>query len=669
MTPAATPDPPWQTLYAAAERAVVHELWVEAEELLSQVLQLLPDHASAHHLLGKVLEQQDELEGALAAQQRSCALDPTLGWNWFAAGELLLELERPAAAAEAFDQALAALPAEGWIRHQATEARLALHCGGERLSAGLGPLTYRHWIAQHEPRLPSTLAPPTQPFWLLEPLANGESHWRALHSAAPLQPRPAPLGQSPWPADGWLVLLGADTQLRPGALQAIESWMAGGLPEQRPAQALAGLNPRTPQPLPQPDLLYADEDQLDGAGQRCEPWFKPGWVEESFWSSPWLEALSVWRLSWLRHQQLPLPPADQEGRWRWQLSALERRPQIQHVPLVLAHRRGSPQPASQPMAEALAEHLRRQGEAPAAVQPHRHLPGCFQLSWSLPAQWSCSVIIPTRDRPDLLAQCLESLWQSTARPRANGLELELLVVDNGSVEAATQALLQHWQQQLGKRFRVLRDDGPFNWSRLNNQAAAAAKGELLLLLNNDIEARQPGWLEAMAAQALRPHVGAVGAVLLYPDGSIQHGGVVVGMHSGADHAYRNLELEHGVHRGRSRLLTGWGAVTGACLMLRRELLERLGGLDEGLPVEFNDVDLCLRLGQLGYRQMIPPEAVLVHHESQSRDAQESATAQEALKRVQQRWGLRLAHAGPWWPAQSERNCGDGRPVGLEGLPD
>jgi tetratricopeptide (TPR) repeat protein len=127
MTPAATPEPPWQKLYAAAEQAVASELWDAAEELLRQVLQLAPEHASA-----------------LAAQQRSCTLDPALGWNWFAAGELLLELERPSVDAEAFDQALASLAAEGWMRHQVTEARLAQQCGGERLREGLGPLAYRH---------------------------------------------------------------------------------------------------------------------------------------------------------------------------------------------------------------------------------------------------------------------------------------------------------------------------------------------------------------------------------------------------------------------------------------------------------------------------------------------------------------------------------------------
>ncbi len=652
---------PWQKLYQAAELAIEQERWLAAEPLLRHCLQQCPEHAAAHHLLGKVHRQQKRLHTALELQQRSCALDPALGWNWFACGELLLEQKRPAEAAQAFEQALAALPAEGWIRDQIIAARFAARCNSEALADGLGPASYRYWIEHHEPRLPAPTALPTQPWWLLAARSDGEPRWRALHSSLPLQPGPAPLGPSPWPSDGWLVLLGPGAQLRPGALQAVESWLAGGLLEQRAAQLVSQLSALTAPELVQPDLIYADEDRLDAQGQRCDPWFKPGWVEESFWSSPWLISHSFWRLSWLRDQQLPLPPADAAGRWAWLLAALERRPRIRHAPLVLVHAG----PAAQLDPAELQQHLQRQGEAIQAVQPHPQLHGCFQLQWALPKAWSCSVIIPTRDRADLLEQCLASLWRTTAPARAQGLELEILVVDNGSVEPATAALLQQWQPRL----QVLRSDEAFNWSRLNNQAAARARGDLLLLLNNDIAALKPGWLEAMAAQALRPAVGAVGALLLYPDGTIQHGGVVVGMHSGADHAYRNLQPDHRVHRGRSQLLTGWGAVTGACLMLRRELLERIGGLDEGLPVEFNDVDLCIRLGQLGYRQVIPPEAVLVHHESQSRDAKASVTALQALRRVQQRWGLRFGQAGPWWPAQSERNCANGRPEGLQVLPD
>ena len=136
------------------------------------------------------------------------------------------------------------------------------------------------------------------------------------------------------------------------------------------------------------------------------------------------------------------------------------------------------------------------------------------------------------------------------------------------------------------------------------------------------------------------------------------------MHNASDHAYRDLQPDHLVHRGRSQLLTTWGAVTGACLMLRRELFHRLGGLDEGLPVEYNDVDLCLRLGQLGYRQVISPGAVLTHHECQTRSSKSSSADLQALFRVKQRWGLRFSQVGPWWPTQSDICCPKGRPIGL-----
>ena len=182
----------------------------------------------------------------------------------------------------------------------------------------------------------------------------------------------------------------------------------------------------------------------------------------------------------------------------------------------------------------------------------------FSLQWLLPKAWSCSVIIPTRDRAGLLKQCLESLWRTTAPARANGLVLEILVVDNGSKEPETAALLKEWQACI----KVLRSDEVFNWSKLNNLAASRACGDLLLFLNNDIEALRPGWLEEMASQALRPAVGAVGALLLYSDGRIQHGGVVVGMHNASDHAYRDLQPDHLVHRGRSQLLTTWGCDRG-----------------------------------------------------------------------------------------------------------
>lgn len=478
--------------------------------------------------------------------------------------------------------------------------------------------------------------------WLIKPFGSCNFQWHTLEIRH-------------WPMDGWLVLLGDGAQLRPGALQGLERWLIDIQQVQHVCHRETSLSLPANQPLLLPDLLYSDEDCLDAYGQRCDPWLKPGWVEESFWSSPWLMNLSVWRMSWLRDRQLPLPPTDLKGRWSWLLRAVELHPRISHIPLVLVHGQ-----SLQLEPEPLKQSLIRQGEAIREIRVHPELRGCFSLEWQLPKQWSCSIIIPTRDRADLLERCLETVWDTTASARAEGCELEILVVDNGSCEPETRELLKLWRQ----RIHVLRNDDSFNWSRLNNQAVAIAKGELLLLLNNDIEASGEGWFEAMAAQAMRPRVGAVGALLLYPDGTIQHGGVVVGLSHAVGHAYRNLHLNHAVHRGRSRLLTGWGAVTGACLMVRKELLVRLGGLDEGLPVEFNDVDLCLRLIQLGYHCVMPPEAVLMHYECQSRNPKNCQTALPGLNRVRQRWHGQFEHKDSWWPAQSEIRFEDGRPVGL-----
>jgi GT2 family glycosyltransferase len=310
--------------------------------------------------------------------------------------------------------------------------------------------------------------------------------------------------------------------------------------------------------------------------------------------------------------------------------------------------------------------LQEQGEHVQLVTPHPQQPGCFLLEWALPAAQRCRVVIPTRDRSDLLEACLQSLWRTRGLGRL-ALELEIMVVDNGSEELSTQELFQRWRLKLGERFVVLRDPRRFNWSALNNAAALGAESELLLFLNNDIEALEPGWLDVLAAQALRPAVGCVGAVLLYPDRSIQHAGVVVGMHGGADHAYSRLSYPCRAHRGRAQLLTTWGAVTGACMMVKRSLFEKVGGFDEAFPVEFNDVDFCLRLAQLGYRHVVVPEAVLLHHESQSRDARASTTAADALTRLQVLWNARLKHPSPWWPPACAPNFPDGRPIGLEPL--
>ena len=565
----------------------------------------------------------------------------------YAEASVLLEQQRWAEALPLLEAAIQAFPEVPQLRVAAGQCRQRLELGTTLLSeGGLNQARYQRWKAFSEERMVDPLLPLRQNWWELAQAQDGAPCWKPLHGGVPQR-------AEGWPQLGWLVVRHPGCELRQGALQFVEAWL-GELED----------------PLHDPQLIYGDEDRIDAEGNRCDPWFKPGFTPESFWSSPWLEGLSLWRLSWLRTQELPLPPLDPEERWPWLLEALARTPRIEALPHVLSHWQPG-QPSLDRLqqrwrAAQLAAALQQHGEAVQQVKPHPNQPGCFQLQWALPAAQRCRVIIPTRDRADLLEACLQSLWRTRGLGE-RALELEIVVVDNGSEEQATQELFQRWRLQLGERFAVRRDPRRFNWSALNNAAAQDADTDLLLFLNNDIQALEPGWLEALAAQALRPAVGCAGAVLLYPDRSIQHAGVVVGMHGGADHGYARLPYPCPVHRGRAQLLTSWGAVTGACLMVRRALFEQAGGFDEAFPVEFNDIDVCLRLAQLGFRHVVVPEAVLLHHESQSRDAKASATAAEALTRLQLHWNAQLKTPGPWWPGACAPNFPDGRPLGLEPL--
>ena len=590
------------------------ERWEAAEAALWQCLALAPDHGGALHLLGSLRERQGRLAEAIRLQRESVRCHPTLGWNSFALAELLETQADWGEAAAAMATASQFLPREPWIalRQRRLEGLAAL--GGERLRDGLGAATYRYWCRELEPPLP----------------------------------QPDPPGSLP----GWHLQLGPGTILRPGALAFVAAELA--------CMAAAG------EPLP--DGLYADEDRITATGERHNPWFKPAWQPEAFWSTPWLDTLCLWRVEWLQHSGLPLPPQGFKDRFAWQLQALERRPRLLALPRILAHLREADRPAP-PLerAELLHRHLLRLGERVTAVRPRgpAAAPG-FHITWALPPTPALvSVIVPTRDRPDLLAACLDGLRRS----RDPRLSMELWVVDNGSRLQATADLQRHWLERPGLRASWLPADGPFNWSLLNNHAARYARGDLLLFLNNDVRPCAPAgaWLVALAAQALRPAVGSAGSLLLTPEGRLQHAGILPGMGvDGCAHPYRDLPPRHGVHRGRSSFLTAWPALTGACLMVRRSLFLSVGGFDPALPVEGNDVEFCLRLAGLGLRHVLTPQAVLLHAEGSTRHRRgdDPTTRLEGLRRLRQQWPRAMAQPGPPWPAACSGLHTDGRPLEL-----
>jgi GT2 family glycosyltransferase len=234
----------------------------------------------------------------------------------------------------------------------------------------------------------------------------------------------------------------------------------------------------------------------------------------------------------------------------------------------------------------------------------------------VPQPWpSVSVIVPTRDRAKLLADCLRGLRERTDYP-----SFDVVIVDNGTAEPDALALLRDIETVPG--FRVLRCPGPFNYSTLCNQGADASQGEVLVLLNNDIVMQDRDWLRPLVRWAVRPEVGAVGAKLLFPRGGIEHAGVVLGLSGLAMHPYRGLPRDHPGYLDRLRVPHEVSAVTAACLAVQRSKFEAIGGLDAvHLPVELNDTDLCLRLAERGWVTIWTPESLLEHVQSASRGRQ------------------------------------------------
>jgi GT2 family glycosyltransferase len=227
-----------------------------------------------------------------------------------------------------------------------------------------------------------------------------------------------------------------------------------------------------------------------------------------------------------------------------------------------------------------------------------------------PVHGRVSIIIPFRDRYELLRNCLRSLRSSTYR------RFEIILVDNGSSEPRLQRYLKHLSTR--RRIRVVDCPGPFNHARLCNEGARCAAGEHLLFLNNDIEVLAPDWLERLLRVAHHPEVGIVGATLVFPDGTLQHTGIFRHPDGRWVHIYRGKSQEYPGRHGELRHIRTVPAVTAACLLMRRKLFTEVGGFDEKFPLDLSDVDLCQRVQQRGLLVVVSPHARLLHFESLSR---------------------------------------------------
>ncbi len=379
---------------------------------------------------------------------------------------------------------------------------------------------------------------------------------------------------------------------------------------------------------PETDLLYTDEDLIDWQGVRSAPRFKTGWDPDLMLAMDGVGSLAVWRretllaLGGLRDGFGRAAEYDLALRAMATLSP-ER---IRHLPAVLCHRPAEAAPnLHKRMFGDDAGHARRAvqevlGEA-ARIVPAPLWPQANRVIWRLPVTPPLvSIIIPTRDRAALLVPCAWSVLR-----RTDYSALELIIVDNDSTEELTAQALRDLAAD--PRVRVLRHPGTFNFAAINNAAVAEAKGEIVVLLNNDVEVIDPGWLGELVGHALRPDVGAVGPKLLYGDGSLQHAGIVFGPGIAATHMLRLASRSDPGYDGQVAVTRSMLAVTGACLALRRAVFAEAGGFNAAhFAIAFNDLDLCLRLGELGYRVVFTPFAELFHLESQSRGRPETPAA-------------------------------------------
>ena len=377
-------------------------------------------------------------------------------------------------------------------------------------------------------------------------------------------------------------------------------------------------------------LIYSDEDKIDAQNRRFEPYFKSDWNPELFLAQNFISHLCVYRTDLIRRVGAFRIGFEGSQDYDLALRCIEQvQPkEIEHLPWVLYHWRAGDQstasdatakPYAQEAARrAVLEHLQRRGLAGDVVPSH----GVYlQTKYALTAeQPMVSIVIPTRDQVSRLQKCLDSIFHKTDYSR-----YEVIVLDNESYDAETLEFLATLKKR--ERVRVDRVEGAFNYSRLNNRGVELARGSFVLLLNNDVEVINDSWLIEMVSRALRPEVAMVGARLWYPNGTIQHAGVILGAGGIAGHAYVGLRRNDPGYFARAHLPQDLSAVTAACALVKRDVYLQLGGFDENLAVTFNDIDFCLRLREAGYRIVWTPHAELIHHESISRGFDDSGPKQ------------------------------------------
>lgn len=407
-------------------------------------------------------------------------------------------------------------------------------------------------------------------------------------------------------AEQYFLFLTTDDRLAPGAVQKILSELQN---------TDAG-------------ILYTDEDRLSG-GKRERPEFKPSWNPEYFFESNYTGRSVIFASRYVNHLDLEhfQPSLQSIGDILCKAVSENDAIQIEHIPSICLHR--------------YPEKATYRFQPPAQEAP-RYL--------AIEDQPAVDILIPTRDKLDILEPCVRSILEKSTYP-----DYRVSILDNDSQEPETLRYFAEIEKH--SRVRVLKYPYPFNYSAINNFGASQSDSEILVLLNNDIEVISPDWLEALVCQAVRPNIGCVGAKLYYPNGWIQHAGVILGVGDVAGHSHRFYPGESRGYMNRLVTTQRVSAVTAACLAIRREVWEQVDGLDENnLSIAYNDVDLCLRVKEAGYHNIWTPQAELIHHESISRGHDDTPEKKrrylKEVKYMKKRWKEQLDMDPFYHPALS-----------------
>ncbi|MBY5967825.1 glycosyltransferase family 2 protein [Halomonas denitrificans] len=401
-------------------------------------------------------------------------------------------------------------------------------------------------------------------------------------------------------------------------------------------------------------IVYSDEDKIDSAGVRYDPHFKPDWNVDLLYSQNYISHLGVYRRELL--ERIGGFRTGVEGSQDYDL-VLRCLPhtsphQILHIPRVLYHWRaiegstalsqGGKDYTTSAGVKALKDYFAELDDLGATIEQGM-VANTYRVCWPIPHPAPLvSLLIPTRDKVEVTELAVRSILDKTLYTN-----YEIIILDNGSVEPATHTFFEEIQRE-DSRVSVVRYDHPFNYSAINNFGVTLAKGSIVGLINNDVEVISPEWLGEMVSHVSRSDVGCVGAKLYYSNDTIQHAGVVVGIGGVAGHSHKYFPKESGGYFSRLKIVHSVTAVTAACLLVRKEIYEEVGGLNENeLKVAFNDVDFCLKVHDAGYRNIWTPYAELYHHESISRGAEDNpekiARFNTEIDYMKNAWGHIIDH--------------------------